>query len=59
MRLEEIRQRCTDEFMLINVTKADNDKVEVLEGTILAHSLNRDEIIAFPGHELERDVVVE
>lgn len=59
MCLEEIRQRFKDEFVLIEVTKTDEDNVEILEGTVLAHSTNRDEIMELLGHRLARDVAVE
>ncbi len=59
MRLEEIRQRFKDEFVLIEVTKTDEDNVEILEGNVLAHSTNRDEIMELLGHGLARDVAVE
>ena len=49
MRLEEIRQRFKDEFVLIAVTKTDEDNVEILEGDVLAHSPHRDEIMALLG----------
>src|SRR5438093_7194004 len=49
MRLEEIRQRFKNEFVLIAVTKTDEDNVEILEGDVLAHSLHRDEIMALLG----------
>jgi len=59
MRLEEIRQRFKDEFVLIEVTKTDEDNVEILEGNVLAHSTNRDEIMELLGRGLARDVAVE
>lgn len=59
MRLEEIRQQCKDEFVLIAVTKTDADNIEVLEGDVLAHSPNRHEIMALLGQGLARDVAVE
>ena len=49
MRLEEIRQQFKDEFVLIEVTKTDEDNVEILEGNVLAHSPNRDEIMELWG----------
>jgi len=59
MRFEEIRQRFKDEFVLIEVTKTDDDNVEILEGNVLAHSKNRDEIMELLGRGLARDVAVE
>jgi hypothetical protein len=59
MHLEEIRQRFKGEFVLIEVTKTDEDNVEILEGNILAHSANRDEIMELLGRGLARDVAVE
>ena len=59
MRLEEIRQQFKDEFALIEVTKTDEDNVEILEGNVLAHSSNRDEIMELLGRRLARDVAVE
>ena len=59
MRLEEIRQQCKGEFVLIAVTRTDEDNVEVLEGEILAHSPNRHEIMSLLGRGLARDVAVE
>lgn len=46
MRLEEIRQQFKDEFVLIEVTKTeDTDETAILEGNILAHSKDREEIL--------------
>jgi len=46
MRLEEIRQQFQDEFVLIEVTKTDEfDETNILEGNVLAHSKDRDEIL--------------
>lgn len=59
MQLAEIRQQFKDEFVLIEVTKTDDDNVEILEGTVLAHSPNRDEIMELLGRGLARDVAVE
>jgi len=59
MRLEEIRQRFKDEFVLIAVTKTDEDNVEILEGDVLAHSSHRDEIMALLGGGVAQDVAVE
>jgi hypothetical protein len=59
MRLEKIRQRFKDEFVLIEVTKTDENNVEILEGNVLAHSPNRDEIMELLGRGLARDVAVE
>jgi len=59
MRLEEIRQRFKDEFVLIEVTKTDEDNVKILEGNVLAHSTNRDGIMELLGRGLARDVAVE
>jgi hypothetical protein len=38
---------------------AAEDNVEILEGNVLAHSRNRDEIMELPGRGLARDVAVE
>jgi len=59
MRLEEIRQRFENQFVLIEVTKTDEDNVEILEGNVLAHSPDRDEIMELLGRGLARDVAVE
>jgi hypothetical protein len=59
MRLEEIRQRFENEFVLIEVTKTDEDNVEILEGNVLVHSPNRDEIMELLRRGLARDVAVE
>ena len=59
MRIEEIRRRFKDEFVLIAVTKTDADNVEVLEGRVLAHSRDREEIMELLGKGLARDVAVE
>ena len=59
MRLEEIRQRFKDEFVLIAVTKTDEDNVEILEGDVLAHSPNREEIMALLEDGLAPDLAVE
>ena len=34
MQLEQIRQQYKDEFVLIEVTKTDDDNVEILEGNV-------------------------
>lgn len=59
MRIEEIRQRFKNEFVLIEVTKTDADDVEILEGNVLAHSRNREEVMELLGKGLARDVAVE
>ncbi len=59
MRLEEIRQTFKGKFVLIAVSKTDPDNCEVLEGDVLAHSPNRDEIMALLGRGVNRDVTVE
>jgi len=59
MRIEEIRRRFKDEFVLIAVTKTDADNVEVLEGNVLAHSQDREEIMELLGKGLAMDVAVE
>jgi hypothetical protein len=59
MRLEEIRQLFRDEFVLIAVTKTDEETLEILEGDVLAHSPNRDEIMALLGRGLAWDIAVE
>jgi hypothetical protein len=46
MRLEDIRQQYKDEFVLLEVTKTDNDDTEIIEGNVLAHSKDREEIYA-------------
>lgn len=45
MRIEDIRQRFKDEFVLIEVTKIDADDMEVLEGNVLARSKDYEEIL--------------
>jgi hypothetical protein len=59
MRLEEIRQQFKNEFVLLAVTKTDEDNVEILEGDVLAHSPNREEIMALLGQGLARDLAIE
>ena len=59
MRLEEIRQRFKNEFVLIAVTKTDEDNVEILEGDVLAHSPHRDEIMGLLEDGLAQDVAIE
>ena len=59
MRLEEIRQTFQGEFVLIAVTQTDEDSGEVLEGNVLAHSSDRDEIMTLLGRGVDRDVTVE
>jgi hypothetical protein len=59
MRIEDIRQRFKNEFVLIEVTRTDDDNFEVLEGNVLAHSPNRDEIMELLGQRLAGDVAVE
>ena len=59
MHMEEIRRQFKDEFVLIEVTKTDEDNVDILEGNVLAHSPNRDEIMELLGRRLARDVAVE
>lgn len=59
MRIEEIRQRFKNEFVLIEVTKTDADDVEILEGNVLAHSRDREEVMELLGKGLARDVAVE
>jgi hypothetical protein len=46
MRLEDIRAQFKDEFVLLEVTKTAHDDTEIVEGNVLAHSKDRDEILA-------------
>ncbi len=59
MRLEEIRQKFQGEFVLIAVTKTDENNCEVLEGDVLAHSPTRDEIMMVLACGVDCDVTVE
>ncbi len=60
MRIEEIRQQFEDEFVLIEVTKTDKaDDAEILEGNVLAHSEDREEILALMVKSPAKYVVVE
>ena len=59
MRIEEIRQRFQDEFVLIAVTKTDQDSLDILEGDVLAHSPNREVIMALLERGVAHDVTVE
>lgn len=58
MRMEEIRKRYQGEWVLIEYTKLDDD-LNVLEGEVIAHSPNKEEIY----HKLLRtkgkDVAIE
>ena len=46
MQLEKIRQQFKDEFVLIEVTKTNEfDETDILEGNVLAHSKDREEIL--------------
>ena len=45
MRIEEIRQQFKDEFVLLEVTKTDDSDTEILEGNVLAHAKDREEIL--------------
>lgn len=59
MRLEEIHQQFKDEFVLIEVTKTDKDDTEIVEGNVLAHSKDREEILALMLKSPARHVAVE
>lgn len=59
MRLKDIRQKFKGEFVLIAVTKTDEDNCDVLEGDVLAHSSNRDAIMALLARGAGQDVTVE
>ena len=43
MRIEEIRQLYRDEWVLIEYSKLDDD-LNVIEGEVIAHSPNKEEI---------------
>ena len=43
MKMEEIRKHYQGEWVLIEYTKLDDD-LNVLEGEVIAHSLNKEEI---------------
>lgn len=43
MRMEEIRKHYRDEWVLIEYTKLDDD-LNVIEGEVIAHSPNKEEI---------------
>ncbi len=60
MRFEEIRQQFKDEFVLIEVTKTDEaDETDILEGNVLAHSKDREEILDLMVKSPAKDVAVE
>lgn len=59
MRLKDIRQKFKGEFVLIAVTKTDEDNCDVLEGDVLAHSPNRDDIMRLLARGTGQDVTVE
>ena len=59
MRLTDIRHKYKGEFVLIAVTLTDADNCEVLEGDVLAHSANRDDIMALLSSRANQDVTVE
>lgn len=59
MRLEEIRQRFPDEFVLIEVTKTEADGTVISEGNVLAHSKDREEILTLMVKSPATDVAVE
>jgi hypothetical protein len=59
MHLNEVRQQFKNEFVLLEVTKTDDDNIEILEGNVLAHSPDRNEIMELLGQGLARDVAVE
>ena len=57
--LAEIRQQFKDEFVLIKVTKTAADATEIVEGNVLAHSTDREEILDFMVHSKAWHVTVE
>ncbi len=59
MRLEDIRQQYRGEFVLLEVTKTDKDDTEIVEGNVLAHSKDRDEIYALMVKSPAKYVAVE
>jgi len=59
MRLDDIRQQYKDEFVLLEVTKTDKDDTEIVEGNVLAHSKDRDEIYTLMVKSSAKDVAVE
>lgn len=60
MHIEDIRQQFKDEFVLIEVTKTDeSDETEILEGNILAHSKDYEEITTLMVKSPARYVAIE
>lgn len=59
MRLEDIRAQFKDEFVLLEVTKTTHDDTEIVEGNVLAHSKDRDELMALMLKAPTRDVAIE
>jgi hypothetical protein len=60
MRLEEIQQQFKDEFVLIEVTKTDAaDETAILEGNVLAHSKEYEEITTLMVKAPAGDVAIE
>jgi hypothetical protein len=43
MRLDEIRKRCRNEWMLVEFSKLDKD-LRVKDGKVIAHAPNKDDI---------------
>jgi hypothetical protein len=56
IQLAEIRQQLPNEFVLIEVTKTDDDNVEILAGNVSAHAPNREEIMEVLGRGLARAI---
>lgn len=58
MKMEEIRRRYRDEWVLIEYTKLD-DELNVIEGEVIAHSPNREEIYRELLKTKGKDVAIE
>lgn len=59
MRLEDIRQRFENQFVLLAVTKTDSDTLDILEADVLAYSHKREEVMALLERSTACDVAVE
>ena len=58
MKMEEIRKHYRDEWVLIEYTKLDDD-LNVIEGEVIAHSPNKDEIYREIINTKGKDVAIE
>jgi hypothetical protein len=58
MKMEEIRKRYLDEWVLIEYTKLDDD-LNVIEGEVIAHSPSREQIYRELLNTKGKDVAIE